>query len=93
MAGNDSARPLADGEEARLLNILAACMEVVTAARHALSNPSHSLFMPEYRKLEDDLEMARAEWEKAAAALREYKKRRDGHEVLLLKTLATCSGT
>ena len=76
MAGHDSTQPLAfaDGEEARLLNILAACMEVVTAARHGLSNPSHSLFMPEYRKLEDDLEMARAECAKARAALREYRE-------------------
>jgi hypothetical protein len=73
---DESTRPSADAEEARLLRILAACKEAVTAASHALSDPSHSLLMPEYRELQVNLEMARAELEKATTALREY---RNGH--------------
>ena len=52
--------PSAEGEEARLQKILADCMEAVTAARRALHEPSHSLLTPEYTKLANDLEMARA---------------------------------
>jgi hypothetical protein len=68
--------PSAEGEEARLLKILADCMEAVTAARRALHEPSYSLLAPEYTKLANDLEMARAEREKAEVALREYRRGR-----------------
>ena len=63
-----------DGEEARLLKIVAACKQAVTAASDALHYPSHSLLLPECRKLVNDLEMARAEREKATTALREYRR-------------------
>ena len=71
-------QPSADGEEARLLKILAACTETVMAASRALSAPAHSLLMPEYRKLGIDLEVARAECEKAETALREHRERGRG---------------
>ena len=79
---NDSKQPSADREadreEARLVSILAACRDKVTAARQALSDPAHSMLTPEYTKLQNDHEMARAEWAKAAAALREHQERRRG---------------
>jgi hypothetical protein len=67
-----------DEEEARLLAILATCHDKVTAARQALADPAHSMLTPEYTKLQDDHEMARVEWAKAAAELREHRERRGG---------------
>jgi hypothetical protein len=79
-AVNDRTQPSADREadreEARLVSILAACRDKVTAARQALSDPAHSMLTPEYTKLQNDHEMARVEWAKAAAALREHQERR-----------------
>jgi hypothetical protein len=65
-----------DEEEARLLAIVTDCIDRVNACAQALWHPGRILLMPEYRKLVDDLEMARAEREKATAALREYRKSR-----------------
>jgi hypothetical protein len=48
----------------------------VNAGAHALLHPGRILLMPEYRKLVDDLEMARTQRSKAMAALREYRKTR-----------------
>jgi len=77
IAVNDRTQPSpsVDREEARLVSILVACTDKVTAALQALSDPSHSMLMPEYTKLQNDLEMARAEWAKAAAVLREHRER------------------
>lgn len=75
---DDRAHFSADEGEARLVAILAACHDKVTAARHALTNPAHSMLTPEYKKLQNDHEMARVEWAKAAAELREHRERRGG---------------
>jgi len=63
---------LGDGEEGRLLAILEAC-KAALAAQRALSNPTDSVLLPEARKLENDLEVARSEFEKSTEALREYR--------------------
>ena len=67
-----------DGEEALLLKSLAACAETVSVARDALFRSTHSLLLPEFTKRKTNLEMARAEFEKATTALREYRQRRRG---------------
>src|SRR6267154_2028430 len=93
VTGDDSTQLSVDGEEARLLKIVAACMDAVNVARHALHEPSHSLLTPEFRKLAKDLEVALDEWAKAMAALREYRLRQasaDGEEARLLKIVAAC---
>ena len=68
--------PAGDQEEARLVTIVMDCIDRVNAGAHELSHPGCILLMPEYRKLVDDLEMARAQRTKAIAALREYRKTR-----------------
>jgi hypothetical protein len=68
--------PPADEEETRLLTILAERWDKVNAASLALLNPVRSVLLPEYQKLENDLAMARVEYAKAMAALKEYRKSR-----------------
>jgi hypothetical protein len=48
----------------------------MTTARRALSYPTHLVLTPEYKKLVDDLKVARAEYAKATMRLRDHRKSR-----------------
>ena len=67
-------------EEARLLAILTDCGYAITAARQALMYPTHSMLMPEYRRLEKKLDKARIECVIALANWRGCRKaKRNGN--------------
>jgi hypothetical protein len=54
VAGHDGTHP-PDSEEARLLTTLMASIAKVTAAVDALSNLTHSMLMPEYMVLKNNV--------------------------------------
>jgi hypothetical protein len=69
-------RAALDPEEERILAILMDARSRMTTARRALSNPTHLVLTPEYKKLVDDLKVARAEYAKATMRLRDHRKSR-----------------
>ena len=62
-----------DPEEQRLIAILMDARSRMTNARQALSYP---MLTAEYKKLVDDLKIARTEYAKATMRLRDHRKSR-----------------
>jgi hypothetical protein len=73
---HDSEHSSAFREEALLLRAFAACSETLIAAGQALSHPTRSMLLLEFKERKIELEVARAECEKARTALREDRERR-----------------
>jgi hypothetical protein len=79
-------RPAADEEDARLLRILRDCWRRVKVRRDALSHPTSSMLLPQYKNLVADLAMVRVEHAKALATLKQYRKSRRGPAALIAGT-------